>query len=276
MGSPARPRSLNLCGFRNGSTRRPKVLAPARQQSVDNLARAPRAAKRPAGKARRRANSRSAIGPRSNAERSDPAGMQRCSNAVGGLSTGCYGPGLALLPVITLHASLSGTPRLQRTTWPGGAGGRSAKSPRMARTCPLRASRISAMVASVSPSRVKRASPGPARMRLASASHPGSIGQEEDEDPGPLLRVRRLRPSRTKSRRAPAERRPAQSACSRHAPPGAGSGPPPAAPGPSTAPPTGSARPKQAATAPSGDSPRRATWLVPRSCIDAPSRSDSR
>ncbi len=61
------------------------------QQSVDNLARAPRAAKRPAGKARRRANSRSAIGPRSNAERSGPAGMQRCSNAVGGLSTGCQG-----------------------------------------------------------------------------------------------------------------------------------------------------------------------------------------
>ena len=58
---------------------------------MDNLARAPRAAKRSAGKARRRANSRSAIGPRSNAERSGPAEMQRRSNAVGGLSTGCHG-----------------------------------------------------------------------------------------------------------------------------------------------------------------------------------------
>ena len=92
----------------------PGAHRPSTSQSVDDLARAPRPAKRPAGKARRRANSRSATGPTSNAERSHdygnckswithcksyitvwgdersgPAGMQRASNAVEGLSTGC-------------------------------------------------------------------------------------------------------------------------------------------------------------------------------------------
>ena len=89
------------------------ILSTGCQQSLDKAPRAPRAARRRAGKARRRGNS-SAIRPRSNAERSlgvakrianmtycnlwftassgeakRPARMHRRSNAGGSLSTGC-------------------------------------------------------------------------------------------------------------------------------------------------------------------------------------------
>ncbi len=60
------------------------------QESVDESARAPRAARRRAGKARREGNS-SAIRPRSNAERSGPARMHRRSNAGGISSTDSQG-----------------------------------------------------------------------------------------------------------------------------------------------------------------------------------------